>query len=115
MKYCQGTRCHTYKTKDRIRGHKGDKHYETRKNKSFYNGEFCSMMCRDDWFNTFGKRAVDHSAEYMSLKELVAMLLGINQLNGLVIQIIEQTMIITSLMIYLVNAYPLQNNNTTIL
>ena len=60
MKYCQGTKCHEYKTKDRIRGMKGDKHYETRKNKSFYNGEFCSMMCRDDWFRTFGKRAVDH-------------------------------------------------------
>ena len=60
MKYCQGTRCHEYKTKDRIRGMKGDKHYETRKNKSFYNGEFCSVMCRDDWFNDFGKRAVDH-------------------------------------------------------
>ena len=60
MKYCQGTQCHTYKTKDRIRGSKGDKHYETRKNRHFYNGEFCSMMCRDDWFNTFGKRAVDH-------------------------------------------------------
>ena len=61
MKYCQGTRCHEYKTKDRIRGHKGDKHYETRKNsRGFYNDEFCSNMCRDDWFNTFGKRAVDH-------------------------------------------------------
>ena len=60
MKYCQGTRCHTYKTKDRIRGHKGDKHYETRNNKSFYNDEFCSTICRDDWFNDFGKRAVDH-------------------------------------------------------
>ena len=61
MKYCQGTRCHEYKTKDRIRGHKGDKHYETRKNsRGFYNEEFCSNMCRDDWFNTFGKRAVDH-------------------------------------------------------
>jgi hypothetical protein len=60
MKYCQGTRCHEYKTKDRIRGVKGDKHYETRKNKSFYNDEFCSLMCRDDWFRTFGKRAVDH-------------------------------------------------------
>ena len=60
MKYCQGTRCHEYKTKDRIRGHKGDKHYETRRNRHFYNGEFCSSMCRDDWFNTFGKRAVDH-------------------------------------------------------
>ena len=61
MKYCQGTKCHEYKTKDRIRGHKGDKHYETRKNsRGFYNDEFCSVMCRDDWFNTFGKRAVDH-------------------------------------------------------
>ena len=61
MKYCQGTKCHEYKTKDRIRGHKGDKHYETRKNsRGFYNDEFCSNMCRDDWFNTFGKRAVDH-------------------------------------------------------
>jgi len=60
MKYCQGTQCHTYKTKDRIRGSKGDKHYETRKNRHFYNDEFCSLMCRDDWFNTFGKRAIDH-------------------------------------------------------
>ena len=60
MKYCQGTRCHEYKTKDRIRGVKGDKHYETRKIRHFYNDEFCSNMCRDDWFHTFGKRAVDH-------------------------------------------------------
>ena len=61
FKYCQGPLCHTYTTKDRIRGHKGDKHYETRKNsRYFYNDEFCSNVCRDDWFNTFGKRAVDH-------------------------------------------------------
>ena len=60
MKYCQGPKCHTYTTKDRIRGHKGDKHYETRKNGYFYNDEFCSNRCRDDWYNTFGKRAIDH-------------------------------------------------------
>ena len=72
MKYCQGTRCHEYKTKDRIRGMKGDKHYETRKNKSFYNGEFCSMMCRDDWFNTFGKRAVDHFGRIHEPKRTMA-------------------------------------------
>ena len=61
FKYCQGPKCHTYTTKDRIRGHKGDKHYETRKNsRGFYNNEFCSNMCRDDWFNKFGKLAVDH-------------------------------------------------------
>ena len=61
MKYCQGPSCHEYKTKDRIRGSKGDKHYETRKNsRGFYNSEFCSNMCRDDWFDKFGKLAVDH-------------------------------------------------------
>ena len=60
LKLCQGTKCHEYHTKDRIRGSKGDKHYETRKNGYFYNDEFCSNRCRDDWFNIFGKRAVDH-------------------------------------------------------
>ena len=61
MKYCQGTKCHEYRTKDRIRGSKGDKHYETRRNsRGFYNDEFCSNMCRDDWYNEFGKRAIDH-------------------------------------------------------
>ena len=62
MKYCQGPKCHTYKTKDRIRGPKGDKHYETRKRSSFYylNGNACSMMCMYDWFNKFGEMALDH-------------------------------------------------------
>ena len=72
MKYCQGTKCHEYKTKDRIRGHKGDKHYETRRNRHFYNGEFCSNMCRDDWFNTFGKRAVDHFGRIHEPKRTMA-------------------------------------------
>ena len=62
MKYCQGPKCHTYTTKDRIRGHKGDKHYETRKRSSFYymNGNCCSMICQNDWFNKFGNLALDH-------------------------------------------------------
>ena len=62
MKYCQGPECHTYKTKDRIRGSKGDKHYETRKRSSFYylDGNCCSMQCMYDWFNKFGKMALDH-------------------------------------------------------
>ena len=61
MKYCQGPLCHTYKTKDRIRGHKGDKHYETRKRSSFYymNGNCCSFQCQSDWFNKFGEMALD--------------------------------------------------------
>jgi len=61
MKLCQGPKCHEHKTKDRIRGPKGDKHYETRKRSSFYyHDEFCSLMCQDEWFNLHGKRAIDH-------------------------------------------------------
>jgi hypothetical protein len=61
MKYCQGPICHEHKTKDRIRGPKGDKHYETRKRSRFYYGaNFCSLMCQDDWFREYGTRAIDH-------------------------------------------------------
>jgi len=61
FKYCQGPICHEHKTKDRIRGPKGDKHYETRKSRRFYyNSNFCSLGCQDDWFRKFGERAVDH-------------------------------------------------------
>jgi len=62
MKYCQGPKCHTYNTKDRIRGPKGDKHYETRKRSSFYylGGNACDTRCQQDWFDKFGKLAVDH-------------------------------------------------------
>ena len=61
MKYCQGPICHEHKTKDRIRGPKGDKHYETRKrSEMYYNGNFCSLGCQDDWFRKFGNMAIDH-------------------------------------------------------
>ena len=62
MKYCQGPKCHEYKTKDRIRGSKGDKHYQTRKRSSFYymSGNCCSMICQDDWFKKFGNLALNH-------------------------------------------------------
>jgi len=62
MKYCQGPICHEHKTKDRIRGPKGDKHYQTRKRSSFYylGGNACSMQCQGDWFDKFGEMAVNH-------------------------------------------------------
>ena len=59
MNYCQGPKCHTYSTKDRIRGPKGDKHYETRK-KTYYHDEFCDQRCMYDWMRMHGTRAVDH-------------------------------------------------------
>ena len=62
MKYCQGPKCHEYRTKDRIRGSKGDKHYETRKRSEFYylGGNACSTICQNDWFDKFGELAVNH-------------------------------------------------------
>ena len=62
MKYCQGPKCHTYETKDRLRGPKGAKVYQTRRRSSFYNlgGNACSMQCERDWFDKHGQRAVDH-------------------------------------------------------
>jgi len=62
MKYCQGPKCHEHKTKDRIRGPKGDKHYETRKRSSFYylGGNACDMRCQNEWFELHGTRAIDH-------------------------------------------------------
>ena len=62
MKYCQGPNCHKYQTKDRIRGSKGDKHYETRKRSEFYylDGNACSMICQHDWFKKFGNLALNH-------------------------------------------------------
>ena len=62
MKYCQGPKCHTYQTKDRIRGPKGAKYYQTRRRSSFYylGGNACNMRCQDDWFQKFGDQAVNH-------------------------------------------------------
>ena len=61
MKLCQGPKCHEYTTKDRIRGPKGDKHYQTRKRSKFYymSGNCCSFQCQSDWFDKFGEMALD--------------------------------------------------------
>ena len=62
MKYCQGNRCHEYKTKDRIRGTKGDKSYQTRRRSSFYygNNNFCSVNCTTDWLYANIENALNH-------------------------------------------------------
>ena len=62
LKYCQGPSCHEYRTKDRIRGPKGDKHYETRKRSSFYygKGNFCDQRCLYDWVNKHIDHALNH-------------------------------------------------------
>ena len=62
MKLCQGPKCHTYETQDRLRGPKGAKVRQTRRRSSFYylSGNACSMQCERDWFDKFGEQALNH-------------------------------------------------------
>ena len=72
LKLCQGTRCHTYTTKDRLKGSKDNKTYQTRRRSSMYygSGNFCSMNCYNDWAETFIDRAVDHFGRLTEPKHL---------------------------------------------
>ena len=72
LKFCQGTLCHTHMTKDRIRGTKGNKTFQTRRRSSFYygNGNFCSLNCQNDWFYDFGNKAIDHFGRLTEPKHL---------------------------------------------
>ena len=72
MKFCQGTKCHQYNTKDRLKGVKGSKTFQTRRRSSMYygNGNFCSLNCQNDWFNDFGDRAIDHFGRLTEPKHL---------------------------------------------
>ncbi len=72
LKLCQGTRCHTYNTMDRLKGMKDNKTFQTRRRSSMYygNGNFCSLNCQNDWFQEFGNRAIDHFGRLTEPKHL---------------------------------------------
>ena len=72
LKFCQGTQCHTYTTKDRLKGTKGNKTYQTRRRSQMYygSGNFCSLNCYNDWAETFIDRAVDHFGRITEPKHL---------------------------------------------
>jgi len=72
LKLCQGTRCHTYCTKDRLKGTKENKTFQTRRRSSMYygSGNFCSMQCYNDWAETFIDKAVDHFGRLTEPKHL---------------------------------------------
>ena len=72
LKYCQGPDCHTYGTKDRLKGTKGNKTFQTRRRSSMYygSGNFCSWNCLNDWFQKFGNRAIDHFGRLTEPKHL---------------------------------------------
>ena len=72
LKYCQGPNCHTYTTKDRLRGTKPNKTYQTRRRSSFYylGGNACDMRCQADWFNKYGDQALNHFGRLNEPKHL---------------------------------------------
>jgi hypothetical protein len=71
LKYCQGTRCHTYTTKDRLKGSGKNKTFQTRRRSSlFYGDNFCSMNCMNDWLNVYVDRAIDHFGRLTEPKHL---------------------------------------------
>ena len=60
LKYCQSHKCHTYDTKDRKRGSKGNKKIKLEEESFYYGGgNFCSMNCYNDWADDFMDRAID--------------------------------------------------------
>ena len=72
LKYCQGTGCHQYTTKDRLKGNGENKTYQTRRRSyfSYGGGNFCSLNCQTDWFETYGDNAIDHFGRIIEPKHL---------------------------------------------
>ena len=71
LKFCQGPICHQHATKDRLRGPKGNKTYQTRRRSSmYYGGNFCSMNCYNEWADVFIDRAIDHFGRTTQAKHL---------------------------------------------
>ena len=62
LRYCQSHKCHTYDTKDRKRGSKGNRKNQNRRRSAFYygGGNFCSLSCYNDWADDFMNRAIDN-------------------------------------------------------
>jgi len=72
LKLCQGPKCHTYHTQDRLKGPKGNKTYQTRRRSSFYygGGNFCDLRCQNDWINKNIEHALNHFGRTTEAKHL---------------------------------------------
>ena len=70
LKYCQGPDCHTYYTKDRLKGIKGSKTYQPRRRSRLIYDEFCDTRCCNAWFNKYGTQAVNHFGRLKEVKHL---------------------------------------------
>ena len=72
LKLCQGPKCHQYPTKDRLKGPKDNKTYQTRRRSSFYygRGNFCDQRCMYDWITKHIEHALNHFGRTTEVKHL---------------------------------------------
>ena len=72
LKFCQGPDCHTYTTKDRLKGSKENKTYQTRRRSNFYygNNNFCDQKCLYDWVHKYIEQGLDHFGRTTETKHL---------------------------------------------
>ena len=72
LKLCQGPRCHTYHTQDRLKGPKGNKTIQTRRRSNFYygRGNFCDQRCMYDWVAQYIEQGLDHFGRTTEAKHL---------------------------------------------
>ena len=70
LKYCQAPDCHTYFTKDRLKGQKGNKTNQTRRRSHLLYGEFCDTRCQHNWLSQYATKAVDHFGRLKEVKHL---------------------------------------------
>ena len=72
LKLCQGSRCHTYCTKDRLKGIQGSKTYQTRRRSRMYYGQgnFCDRRCMEDWVAQYIEQGLDHFGRLTDAKHL---------------------------------------------
>jgi len=72
LKLCQGSRCHQYNTKDRLKGQKDNKTFQTRRRSNFYygNGNFCDQRCLYDWISKYIEQGLDHFGRTTEPKHL---------------------------------------------
>ena len=72
LKLCQGPSCHTYNTKDRLKGQKDNKTFQTRRRSNFYYGNvnFCDQRCLYDWISKYIEQGLDHFGRTTEPKHL---------------------------------------------
>ena len=72
LKLCQGSKCHTYMTKDRLKGSKDNKTYQTRRRSNLWYGNknFCDQRCLYDWVNKYIEQGLDHFGRTTETKHL---------------------------------------------